>query len=379
MPGSSPKRRPAGRSPTPRCRAISPAWARRGSASTRTTPPRLFARKLWLVAHRTELPLNYSYAYYERDEQTVLRWLPIGAWCLVPLGVAGLAARPRAGVARAGYLAWAALVPLYAISVAVFFVAGRYRLPMLVPLAIAGAGGITSTVAALRTRRWMDVAILLAAFGMAATATLWPLALDDGRLEERVAMASALAGLGRPADAMAQGRRDRARAPRARHRALSRRAGAAGTRRSGLRRSRGAPGAVDRSEAAGSACRPRPAARARRPRRRGTPSHAACGGRWRQRHGCRAVDRRRRDRWARDVERGVRGGGGSADGGGGRRHAARHRPASARGASRRSGRALLPRPRRAVSAPCRRRRGARRRAARARRDRRGRRGRSSAP
>ena len=164
----------------------------------------LFARKLWLVAHRTELPLNYSYAYYERDEQTVLRWLPIGAWCLVPLGVAGLAARPRAGVARAGYLAWAALVPLYAISVAVFFVAGRYRLPMLVPLAIASAGGITSTVAALRMRRWMDVAILLAAFGMAATATLWPLALDDGRLEERVAMASALAGLGRPADAMAR-------------------------------------------------------------------------------------------------------------------------------------------------------------------------------
>ncbi len=164
----------------------------------------LFARKLWLVAHRAELPLNYSYAYYERDEQTVLRWLPIGAWCLVPLGVAGLAARPRAGIARAGYLAWGALVPLYAISVAVFFVAGRYRLPILVPLAIAGAGGVTSTITALRTRRWIDAAIPLAACGMAATATLWPLALDDGRLEERVAMASALAGLGRPAEAMAR-------------------------------------------------------------------------------------------------------------------------------------------------------------------------------
>ena len=60
----------------------------------------LFARKLWLVAHRTELPLNYSYAYYERDEPTVLRWLPIGAWCLVPLGVAGLAARPRPRIER---------------------------------------------------------------------------------------------------------------------------------------------------------------------------------------------------------------------------------------------------------------------------------------
>ena len=120
----------------------------------------LFARKLWLVAHRAELPLNYSYAYYERDEQTVLRWLPIGAWCLVPLGVAGLAARPARRRSRAPrYLAWGALVPLYAISVAAFFVAGRYRLPILVPLAIAGAGGVTSTIAALRTRRWIDAAI----------------------------------------------------------------------------------------------------------------------------------------------------------------------------------------------------------------------------
>ena len=175
------------------------AWIRDhpGDAAT------LFARKLWLVAHRAELPLNYSYAYYERDERTVLRWLPIGAWCLVPLGAAGLAARPRAGVSRAAWLAWGAIVPLYAISVAIFFVAGRYRLPILVPLAIAGAGGVTSTIAALRARRWPDAAIPVAALGLAAGVTLWPLALDDGRLEERVAMASALAGLGRSHEAVA--------------------------------------------------------------------------------------------------------------------------------------------------------------------------------
>lgn len=164
----------------------------------------LFARKLWLVAHRTELPLNYSYAYYERDEPTVLRWLPIGAWCLVPIGIAGLAARPRGGASRAAYLAWASLVPLYAISVAVFFVAGRYRLPILVPLAITGAGGLTAVAGALRDRRWLDAVIPLASGGVAAVLTLWPLALDDGRLEERVAMASALATAGRTAEAVAR-------------------------------------------------------------------------------------------------------------------------------------------------------------------------------
>jgi Flp pilus assembly protein TadD len=164
----------------------------------------LVARKLWLVAHRTELPLNYSYAYYEHHEATVLRSLPIGAWCLVPLGIAGLAARPRAGLARTAYLAWAALIPLYAISVAIFFVAGRYRLPILVPLAITGAGALTAVVAAIRARQWMDAAMPVAAGAVAAALALWPLALDDGRLEERVAMASALAGLGRADDAVAQ-------------------------------------------------------------------------------------------------------------------------------------------------------------------------------
>jgi len=164
----------------------------------------LFARKVWLVAHRAELPLNYSYAYYERDEPTILRWLPIGAWCLVPLGVAGLAVRPRAGVARGSYLAWGSVTVLYAISVAVFFVAGRYRLPVLVPLAMAGAGGITAIVDAVRTHRWIEVAVPAAIAGLTATLTLWPLTLDDGRLEERVAMASVLASLGRSEEAVSR-------------------------------------------------------------------------------------------------------------------------------------------------------------------------------
>jgi Flp pilus assembly protein TadD len=164
----------------------------------------LVARKLVLVAHRVELPLNYSYAYYARDEATVLRWLPIGAWCLVPLGVAGFLAQPRDAAARRAYRAWAGLVPLYALSVAIFFVAGRYRLPVLVPLAMAGAGAIVSVVDGVRARRWMSVGPPIALAAVTAVATHWPLPLDDGRLEERVALAAALAGLGRTAEAVAR-------------------------------------------------------------------------------------------------------------------------------------------------------------------------------
>jgi tetratricopeptide (TPR) repeat protein len=164
----------------------------------------LFARKLWLVVHHAELPLNYSYAYYARDEPTVLRWLPIGAWCLVPLGIAGLTVRPREGVGRGVYLAWAASIPVYAASVAVFFVAGRYRLPILVPLAIAGAGAVVAIATACRAHRWAEASVPIGAVVVASVVTLWPLTLDDGRLEERVAMASALAAAGQSGEAVAR-------------------------------------------------------------------------------------------------------------------------------------------------------------------------------
>jgi Flp pilus assembly protein TadD len=162
----------------------------------------LFLRKLWLVAHRTELPLNYSYAYYVADEATILRWLPIGAWCLVPIGVAGLLARPRAAP-RGAYLAWGGHAVLYMLSVAAFFVSGRYRLPLLLPLAVTSAGALTRLVEGLAVRDRRVLAIPATAVAMAVLAH-WPLPLDDGRLEERVAMAATLAGLGRVDEARAR-------------------------------------------------------------------------------------------------------------------------------------------------------------------------------
>ena len=322
-PAWSPRRRPAGRSPTPRCRPTSPAWARRGSASTRATPPRCSPASCG--SSRTAPSCRSTTA----TPTTSATSRPCCAGCRSAPGVSSRSASPawphgRAPASRAPrYLAWGALVPLYAISVAVFFVAGRYRLPIL-----RAAGDRRRRRRHVDGRRAAHAALDRCGDPRGGARDRGDGDAVAARARRRPARGARRDGqrAGRPGTARRSdgpGRRDRPRAPRARHRALSRRAGAAGARRSGLRRSRGAPGAVDRSEAAGSACGPRPAARARRPRRRGTPSHAARGGRRRQRRGCRAVDRRRRDRRARDVERGVRGGGGGADGGGRRRHAAR--------------------------------------------------------
>ena len=86
-----------------------------------------------------ELPLNFSFAWYAREERTLLRVLVAGPWLLLPLGLVGLAGRARGGARpdADAFRLWAACVPLYAASVALFFVAGRYRQPLLVPLAAA--------------------------------------------------------------------------------------------------------------------------------------------------------------------------------------------------------------------------------------------------
>ena len=100
--------------------------------------PCLFVRKLGYVFNAQHVALPHSYPFYAYDAHTMLRFYVIGPWLLVPLGLVGLViATPR--LTRADYYVWLAFVPSYAISVAAFFIAERYRLPLLVPLCI-GAG-----------------------------------------------------------------------------------------------------------------------------------------------------------------------------------------------------------------------------------------------
>ena len=148
---------------------------------------RLFLRKLAYCFNSVDLSLNYSYAYYSRDEPTLLRVLAVGPWLLVPLGLLGLAVAPRRPE-QGGYWLWAAFVPVYAASVAAFFVSGRYRMPLLVPLCVGSGAAVVwlyEAVRAQRTRRLLASAAALAILGIAAN---WNWHLDDGRAEERTEM-----------------------------------------------------------------------------------------------------------------------------------------------------------------------------------------------
>lgn len=151
----------------------------------------LLVRKLAYVGNQVELPLDAAYSFYSRDLPGLLGFLSLGAGGLVPLGLAGCvwqAWRWRGQPDRLRTdLAWMACLPLYALSVAVFFVTSRYRLPLLLPLCV-GTGLAGERVLALATRsdarRELLVGVLLTA------ALAWganhDFGLDDGRSEERI-------------------------------------------------------------------------------------------------------------------------------------------------------------------------------------------------
>lgn len=168
---------------------------------------RLFARKAFylLNAQHTALPL--SYPFYAYDARTLLRWLVVGTGLLAPLGLVGfgLGWWTMAGERRAAFLVWLTFVPAYCLSVVVFFVAERYRLPLLVPYAIGAGGAVDAAIRYARQRpiAIRPLAVLGAAACVIAVAANWPLPFRDadGRSEERVRMAENLARKGRVGEA----------------------------------------------------------------------------------------------------------------------------------------------------------------------------------
>jgi tetratricopeptide (TPR) repeat protein len=157
---------------------------------------KLFTRKLSLVLSSENIWLNYSYPFFKHDAETLLRVLFVGPWILIPLGLVGLIVGAPTAM-RLEYLIWASFVPLYALAVAMFFVADRYTLPLLVPLCAAGGAALDAFVRAFSNRRWTQVAIGAASLTVLLAIVNRPLGIDDGVGEERVRMAERLVTLSR--------------------------------------------------------------------------------------------------------------------------------------------------------------------------------------
>ncbi|MFI5197261.1 MAG: glycosyltransferase family 39 protein [Thermoanaerobaculia bacterium] len=187
-------------------REVSSFFARRAWAWIGAHPAdamRLFARKLWYVLSNDEMSLNFSFSWYRR-ESLLLAFLGVGSWLLVPLGGAGLALALLGAGKLPGRDAavWASFVPAYALLVAAFFVATRYRLPLFVPLAVGAGGAISHLFEAWRAheRRPFVVATCVALPLLALT--LWPTGVDDGSSEEETQWVLHLIGAGDASDAV---------------------------------------------------------------------------------------------------------------------------------------------------------------------------------
>jgi len=99
---------------------------------------------------------------------------------------------------------WAAFVPVYAVSVALFFVATRYRLPLIVPFAVGSGAAIDQAIVWWRQRPSARVLVAAATLIVALFAVVnWPLALDDGRGNERTWLAVTLISEGKYDEARA--------------------------------------------------------------------------------------------------------------------------------------------------------------------------------
>ena len=157
---------------------------------------RLFARKVGYVFHAQHIALPHSYSFYAFDERTALRFYVVGPWLLIPLGLVGLiAAAPRDRLAS--YLVWAAFVPLYAMAVALFFVAERYRLPLFPSLCVAAGGALSAGWRAAKARRTGALLAGIAATGLLGLIANARIDATDGRWVEGLRLAQRLAMLKR--------------------------------------------------------------------------------------------------------------------------------------------------------------------------------------
>jgi tetratricopeptide (TPR) repeat protein len=170
------------------------------------TTVRLWIRKAALLVNHVNVPLNFSYAHYSREEASILRSLIVGPWLLVPLGMAGFLLRPARRSTRVFWV-WASFVPIYGLSVMAFFVTSRYRMPLLIPLCCSAAAALTLGYDRIRLRQWKTLAapaVAVIAFGVLAG---WPLGVSEGAELEQGRRVVWLIEQGRVAEARAHAAR----------------------------------------------------------------------------------------------------------------------------------------------------------------------------
>jgi tetratricopeptide (TPR) repeat protein len=164
---------------------------------------RLTLAKLALLVNAHEIDDNLNFATL-RDRSRVLAWLP-APWAFVALpGVAGawLVVSRRGPRSRAGKVL-VLFAAVYAISILLFFVTGRYRLPLVVPGAVLAGLAVDTFSRAPAQRRWRPLIAPAAVALLAAVPVLRDPGVRADPALELVAIGAALERSGQHEDALA--------------------------------------------------------------------------------------------------------------------------------------------------------------------------------
>ena len=144
--------------------AVNRFWMRRAWSDIRETPARwirlLFWKGIWLTSEREIY--NYEEYRLQRQFSRILRLAGVGFGLIWPFALASLAALPQPGPKRSAHLLFWMYTLLLGGCIALFFVSGRFRAPLVFPVAVLGAAGC-SRLGSITVRRRVLFAVLLAA------------------------------------------------------------------------------------------------------------------------------------------------------------------------------------------------------------------------
>jgi len=135
---------------------VSSYWYDRGMKFILDKPDRfapLIIKKAYLLLNNNELSNNRNIPFVY-SQAWLLSVLPVGMWLLLPMAIIGAVSRRK----QLGTLLIAAFTVTYALTILMFFINSRFRLPVLIGMIILSALGIEAIVSAFSARTWKRIA-----------------------------------------------------------------------------------------------------------------------------------------------------------------------------------------------------------------------------
>lgn len=159
----------------------------------------LLLKKLACFWSHWEVSNNQDIYFFTGYYTPIVRYLPLGFWIVGPLGALGLCLSLRR--AKELFPLWG-FVLIYMVTVVMFFVTARYRVPIVVVLILLGSYAVCWLLRSLRARRWRSLgfaALVLLVMGALAART--PANVDKEMVQAHRETGLELARQGRLAEA----------------------------------------------------------------------------------------------------------------------------------------------------------------------------------